>query len=93
MILNWRTNPEANGDLTKADYVSLRYYFWIAIYKRVVGKKYKLLLSCPELGLGSINLKTNDWQIAERRAIGIIVKKADQLYSQADQLRKKYIRS
>lgn len=89
MKLEWKGNQKYNEDISKATIREIREPFTMNINK-YVGCGNSLFFSCPELRIENADLDTEDFDMAEEKAINLLQKKIKELTDKVNRVLIKY---
>lgn len=83
----WKGNQKHNEDITQATILTLDSPFDIIIHKEDNSwRGHGIFLSCNTINYDRVCLYTDDWEMAEKKAINIIKQEITKLYNSLSQL-------
>lgn len=78
MKLMWKGNQKYNEDISKATIRTIEQPLHMSIHK-YIGCGDELFFDCKELGINCVDLKTEDFDEAERKAMEVLDKRCKEL--------------
>ena len=83
MKLVWKGNQKYNEDINKATIRTIEQPLHMSIHK-YIGCGDKLFFDCKELGINCVDLKTEDFDEAEEKAMEVLEDRCEYLMSKVE---------